>query len=92
VAGKKQSACLRAACAEKWTDMEAWAAFEREEMFKWPDHLLPPLFRNLALEAHPNSVDLRCSVFSFLFSKSASVSLLEHFSLYREGKTGHLGN
>lgn len=65
---------------------------EREEMFKWPYHLLPPLFRNLTLEEHPNFVDPRYSMFTFLFSKSDSVNLLEHFCLYREGKTGHLGN
>lgn len=67
--------------------------FGREEMFRRPyRHLPPPLVRNLALEEHPNSVGLRYSVDTLLFSKRYTVSLLEHFSLYGEGKTGQLGN
>lgn len=63
---------------------------ERGEMFKWPHHHLPLLIRNLAFEEHPKlgwyPVD------TLLFSKRDSVSLLEHFSSYREGKTEQLGN
>lgn len=60
-------------------------------MFKWPYHYLPLLVRNLGLEEHPNSVDLGLSADTSLL-KSDSVRLFEHFSLYHEGKTGHLGS
>lgn len=64
----------------------------REAMFRRPhSRLPPPLFRNLALGEHPNSVGLRYSADPFL-KKRGDFSLLQHFSLYDEGKAGRLGN
>lgn len=63
----------------------------REAMFRRPhSRLPPPLFRNLALGEHPNSVGLRYSVDPFL--KKEGFGLLQHFSLYDEGKAGRLDN
>lgn len=63
----------------------------REAMFRRPHRRLPPpLFRNLALGEHPNSVGLRYSVDPFF--KKGGFGLLQHFSLYDEGKAGRLGN
>lgn len=63
----------------------------RKAMFRRPHRRLPPpLFRNLALGEHPNSVGLRYSVDPFF--KKGGFGLLQHFSLYDEGKAGRLGN